>query len=47
MKLAFSTLGCPNWELDKIVETAERLGDVDVLFSADVDDAVEAAGWEE
>jgi len=26
MKLAFSTLGCPNWELDKIVETAERLG---------------------
>ena len=26
MKLAFSTLGCPNWELDRIVETAERLG---------------------
>ena len=26
MKLAFSTLGCPNWELDQIVETAERLG---------------------
>src|SRR6476646_5148792 len=26
MKLAFSTLGCPNWELDRIVETADRLG---------------------
>ena len=26
MKLAFSTLGCPNWELDQIVETASRLG---------------------
>src|SRR5215467_1275972 len=26
MKLAFSTLGCPNWELDQIVETAKRLG---------------------
>ena len=26
MKLAFSTLGCPNWELEQIVETAERLG---------------------
>ena len=26
MKLAFSTLGCPNWELDEIVETAQRLG---------------------
>ena len=26
MKLAFSTLGCPNWQLDRIVETAERLG---------------------
>jgi sugar phosphate isomerase/epimerase len=26
MKLAFSTLGCPNWELDRIVETAEQLG---------------------
>jgi len=26
MKLAFSTLGCPNWELDQIIETAERLG---------------------
>src|SRR5262245_14753235 len=26
MKLAFSTLGCPSWELDQIVETAERLG---------------------
>ena len=26
MKLAFSTLGCPNWELDQIVESAERLG---------------------
>ena len=26
MKLAFSTLGCPNWELDQIVETAESLG---------------------
>ena len=26
MKLAFSTLGCPNWELVQIVETAQRLG---------------------
>ena len=26
MKLAFSTLGCPNWELDRIAETAQRLG---------------------
>jgi len=26
MKLAFSTLGCPNWELGQIVETAGRLG---------------------
>jgi sugar phosphate isomerase/epimerase len=26
MKLAFSTLGCPNWELDQIVATAQRLG---------------------
>jgi sugar phosphate isomerase/epimerase len=26
MKLAFSTLGCPNWQLGQIVETAERLG---------------------
>ena len=26
MKLAFSTLGCPNWQLDQIVETATRLG---------------------
>ena len=25
MKLAFSTLGCPNWELEQIVETARRL----------------------
>ena len=26
MKLAFSTLGCPNWELPQIVQTAQRLG---------------------
>lgn len=26
MKLAFSTLGCPNWELDQIGDTAQRLG---------------------
>ena len=26
MKLAFSTLGCPKWEVDQIVETAARLG---------------------
>lgn len=26
MKLAFSTLGCPNWELDRIAATAQRLG---------------------
>jgi sugar phosphate isomerase/epimerase len=26
MKLAFSTLGCPNWELDQIAATARRLG---------------------
>jgi sugar phosphate isomerase/epimerase len=26
IKLAFSTLGCPNWQLGQIVETAERLG---------------------
>lgn len=26
MKLAFSTLGCPNWELDRIVEVARTLG---------------------
>ncbi|HKE58591.1 MAG TPA: sugar phosphate isomerase/epimerase family protein [Pyrinomonadaceae bacterium] len=26
MKLAFSTLGCPNWELKQITETARRLG---------------------
>jgi sugar phosphate isomerase/epimerase len=26
MKLAFSTLGCPNWELEQIAATAQRLG---------------------
>ena len=26
MKLAFSTLGCPHWELDQVVATAKRLG---------------------
>jgi sugar phosphate isomerase/epimerase len=26
MKLAFSTLGCPDWELPQIVHTAQRLG---------------------
>jgi sugar phosphate isomerase/epimerase len=26
MKLAFSTLGCPNWELEQIATTAQRLG---------------------
>src|SRR5215813_11057665 len=26
MRLAFSTLGCPNWELGQIVEAAERFG---------------------
>jgi sugar phosphate isomerase/epimerase len=26
MKLAFSTLGCPKWELDQIAATARRLG---------------------
>src|SRR5215813_3956118 len=26
MKLAFSTLGCPNWEPNQITETAQRLG---------------------
>jgi len=26
IKLAFSTLGCPNWQLTQIVENAERLG---------------------
>ncbi|PWT92378.1 MAG: xylose isomerase, partial [Blastocatellia bacterium] len=26
MKLAFSTLGCPNWELGQVIETAIRLG---------------------
>jgi len=26
IKLAFSTLGCPNWQLSQIVENAERLG---------------------
>jgi len=26
MKLAFSTLGCPNWDLEQISETARRLG---------------------
>jgi sugar phosphate isomerase/epimerase len=26
MKIAFSTLGCPNWELDQIAATARRLG---------------------
>jgi sugar phosphate isomerase/epimerase len=26
MKLAFSTLGCPNWELDQIIGAAARLG---------------------
>lgn len=26
IKLAFSTLGCPNWQLSQIVETAQRLG---------------------
>jgi sugar phosphate isomerase/epimerase len=26
MKLAFSTLGCPNWELDKIAQAATTLG---------------------
>lgn len=26
MKLAFSTLGCPNWELDRIAQVARTLG---------------------
>ncbi|HSB26883.1 MAG TPA: sugar phosphate isomerase/epimerase family protein [Pyrinomonadaceae bacterium] len=26
MKLAFSTLGCPNWELEQIIQAARRLG---------------------
>jgi sugar phosphate isomerase/epimerase len=26
MNLAFSTLGCPNWQLNQVVEVAERLG---------------------
>jgi sugar phosphate isomerase/epimerase len=26
MKLAFSTLGCPDWDVDQIVEAASRLG---------------------
>jgi sugar phosphate isomerase/epimerase len=26
MKLAFSTLGCPNWGLRQVIETARRLG---------------------
>ena len=26
MKLAFSTLGCPDWELDTVVEAARRHG---------------------
>jgi sugar phosphate isomerase/epimerase len=26
MKLAFSTLGCPNWEISQIVQTAQQLG---------------------
>src|ERR1051325_11925443 len=26
MKLAFSTLGCPDWDVDQIVEAARRLG---------------------
>lgn len=26
MKLAFSTLGCPNWDLEQIADTAQRLG---------------------
>src|SRR5919204_340695 len=26
MRLAFSTLGCPNWELDAVVEAARRYG---------------------
>src|SRR5215470_15730838 len=26
MKLAFSTLGCPDWDVLRIAETAERLG---------------------
>jgi sugar phosphate isomerase/epimerase len=26
MKLAFSTLGCPNWDLEQIAEAAEQLG---------------------
>jgi len=26
MKLAFSTLGCPNWDVDRILETAQQLG---------------------
>ena len=26
MKLAFSTLGCPNWDVRQILETAEQLG---------------------
>lgn len=26
MKLAFSTLGCPDWELPQVVQTAKRLG---------------------
>src|SRR4030095_12395302 len=26
MKLAFSTLGCPDWEVPQIVQTAQRLG---------------------
>ena len=25
MKLAFSTLGCPDWNVDQIVEAARRL----------------------
>ena len=26
MKLAFSTIGCPNWSYDEVVSTASDLG---------------------
>lgn len=26
MKLSFSTLGCPEWSFDKVLDEAERLG---------------------
>ena len=26
MKLAFSTLGCPNWSVEQVVEAAVQLG---------------------